>query len=332
MEYTRLGSSGLKVSRIGLGTMGYGDGSDPFWSWAVPYEQAAPFFKQALEMGINFWDTANVYGRGSSELIVGQAIKAFTRRDDIVLATKLNNHMHDGPGGQGLSRKAIMEQIDASLTRLNTDYVDLYQIHRFDKNTPVEETMDALNDVVKSGKARYIGASSMFAWQFAKMQHAAETHGWTKFISMQNQYNLVQRGDELEMFGLLQDQGVGSIPWSPLAAGVMARPWNSTGSVRGKTNPRTDEVGRPLWYDSDQGTVDAVEKISSERGVPMAAIALAWVLHNPVVDAPIVGASKENHLVDAVTALTIELTDAEVRALEEHYTLRVHTYFDYPEK
>lgn len=331
MDYTRLGSSGLKISRIGLGTMGYGDGSDPFWSWAVPYEDAAPFFKEALELGITFWDTANVYSRGSSEVIVGQAIKAFTRRDDIVLSTKLNNYMHDGPGGKGLSRKAVMEQIDASLTRLGTDYVDIYQIHRFDQETPVEETMDALNDVVKAGKTRYIGASSMYAWQFAKLQHVAETHGFTKFISMQNQYNLVQRGDELEMFPLLADQGVGSIPWSPLAAGVMARPWNSGGSVRSKTNPSTDEAGRPLWYDSDKGTVDAVERIANERGVSMATIALAWVLHNPVVDAPIVGASKPHHLPDAVAALDLQLTADEITALEEHYTFRVHTYFDYPD-
>ena len=219
MEYTRLGNSGLKVSRIALGCMSFGDTARGFSAWALGEEEAEPFFRQAVELGITFWDTANVYSFGSSEEIVGRAIKKFSRREDIVLATKLHFKMHDGPGGSGLSRKAIMEQIDASLTRLGTDYVDLYQIHRFDPETPVEETMEALHDVVKAGKARYLGASSMWAWQFAKMQHAADLHGWTRFVSMQDQYNLMQREEEREMFGLLADQGVGSIPFSPLGQG-----------------------------------------------------------------------------------------------------------------
>jgi aryl-alcohol dehydrogenase-like predicted oxidoreductase len=326
MEYTRLGSSGLKISRIGLGTMGFGDGKVPFWSWALPWEDARGFFGQALELGINFWDTANVYGAGSSEEIVGRAL-AETRRDDVVLATKVHQRVGDGPGGEGLSRKAIMEQIDLSLGRLGTDHVDLYQIHRFDPHTPVEETMEALHDVVKAGKARYLGASSMYAWQFAKMQHAAELHGWTRFVSMQDQYNLVQRGEEQEMFPLLQDQGVGSIPWSPLAAGVVARPWGRSSTTRGKDNPQTDFDGNALWKDSDKPIVDGVERIAAERGVSMATVAMAWVLRNPVVDAPIVGATKRHHLSDAVAALDVNLTDDEVIALEAAYTHREPTYF-----
>ncbi|MFD6339626.1 aldo/keto reductase [Streptomyces sp. NPDC060131] len=325
MKYTRLGSSGLTISRIALGTMGFGDGSRE--KWALGYEAAAPFFQQALDLGITFWDTANIYSFGASEEIVGRAVGQFARRDDIVLATKVHQRMHDGPGGSGLSRKAIMEQVDASLTRLGTDYIDLCQIHRFDPRTPVEETMEALHDVVKAGKARYLGASSMYAWQFAKMQHAAERNGWTKFVSMQDQYNLVQRGEEQEMFPLLADQGVGSLPWSPLAAGVVARPWGVNDTRRGKDNPSTDFDGRPLWQDSDKPTIDAVERIANDRGVSMATIALAWVLKNPLVDAPIVGATKDHHLPAAVAALDITLTDDEVTALEEHYVLREPTYF-----
>ena len=220
MECGRLGNSGLRVSRIALGCMSFGDTSRGFSEWSLGDQEARPFFRQAIELGITFWDTANVYGIGSSEEIVGRAIDECARREDIVLATKVHFKMHDGPGGSGLSRKAIMEQIDASLTRLGTDYVDLYQIHRFDPATPVEETMEALHDVVKAGKARYLGASSMWAWQFAKMQHAADLHGWTRFVSMQDQYNLMQREEEREMFGLLADQGVGSIPYSPVAKGT----------------------------------------------------------------------------------------------------------------
>lgn len=295
--------------------------------WTLSEEDAQPFFRQAVELGITLWDTANIYGLGSSEEIVGRAIRKYVRRDDIVLATKLCLPMHSGPGGSGLSRKAVMEQIDGSLTRLGTDYIDLYQIHRFDPETPVEETMAALHDVVTAGKARYIGASSMWAWQFAKMQHTAELHGWTKFISMQNQYSLIYREEEREMFGLLADQGVGAIPWSPLAAGRVTRPWGQQSSARAERNPDTDFSGRPLWLDSDRHIVDAVERIASERGVPMAQIALAWVLKNPVVDAPIVGTTKTHHLTDAVAALNIELTADEIEALERHYVPRNPTYF-----
>ena len=317
MDYTRLGNSGLKVSRIALGCMSFGDTSRGFNEWALDDDGAEPIFRQALELGITFWDTANVYGFGSSEEIVGRAIRKYTRREDVVLATKVFFRMHDGPGGSGLSRKAIMEQIDASLARLGTDYVDLYQIHRFDPETPVEETMAALHDVVAAGKVRYLGASSMWAWQFAKLQHAAERNGGTRFVSMQNQYSLMQREDEREMFGLLADQGVGSIPWSPLAKGRLAKPWG-TQSHRGDTDPLqsryTGEVDRPI--------VEAVQRVAEARGVPMAQVALAWVLHNPAVTAPIVGATKPHHLPDAVAALDLELSDDEVRTLEEPYTSR----------
>ncbi len=225
MQYTTLGSSGLKISRIALGCMSFGDTSRGFNEWALDDDDAEPLFRQAVELGITFWDTANAYGYGTSEEIVGRAIRAYTRREDVVLATKVFFKMHDGPGGSGLSRRAIVEQLNDSLRRLGTDYVDLYQIHRFDPGTPVEETMEALHDMVKAGKVRYLGASSMWAWQFSKMQYVAQLHGWTRFVSMQNQYSLMQREEEREMFGLLADQGVGSIPWSPLAKGRLARPW-----------------------------------------------------------------------------------------------------------
>ena len=245
MEYTRLGSSGLKVSRVALGCMSFGTGEDAH-GWALDDAAAAPVFRQAVELGITFWDTANIYSLGTSEEVVGRAIKEYTRREDVVLATKVYFRMHDGPGGSGLSRKAIMEQVDASLRRLGTDYVDLYQIHRFDPDTPVEETMEALHDVVKAGKARYLGASSMWAWQFATMQHAADLDGWTRFVSMQNQYSLLQREEEREMFGLLADQGVGSIPWSPLAKGRLARPWGErTTRARDRRAARGGTTTRP---------------------------------------------------------------------------------------
>ncbi|HEU5484558.1 MAG TPA: aldo/keto reductase, partial [Microlunatus sp.] len=247
--------------------------------------------------------------------IVGRAIAKYSRREDVVLATKVHFKMHDGPGGSGLSRKAIMEQIDASLTRLGTDYVDLYQIHRFDPNTRVEETMEALHDVVKAGKARYLGASSMHAWQFAKMQHVAELHGWTKFVAMQDLYNLLQREEEREMFGLLADQGVGSIPWSPLAKGRLARPYGEHTTARGEVDP----VGKRFFGDGNAEIIHAVQQIAEARGVAMAQVALAWVLRNPVVTAPIVGATKPHHLADAVAAVAIELTEDEVAALEEPY-------------
>ena len=278
MEYTRLGKSGLKVSRIALGCMSFGDTSPGFSEWALDDAAAEPIFRQAVELGITFWDTANVYGYGSSEEIVGRAITKYSRREDVVLATKVHFTMHDGPGGSGLSRKAILEQIDASLTRLGTDYVDLYQIHRFDPETPVEETMEALHDVVRAGKVRYLGASSMWAWQFAKLQHAADLHGWTRFVSMQNQYSLMQREEEREMFGLLADQGVGSIPWSPLAKGRLARPWGDRRPRRGDTDPL---VGTALRRRQRQPIVDAVQAVAEARGVPMAQVALAWVLQQP---------------------------------------------------
>src|SRR6478672_7417777 len=284
MEYTRLGQSGLTVSRIALGCMSFGDSSRGTHAWSLGETESEPLFRQAVELGITFWDTANVYSAGSSEEIVGRAIKTYTRREDVVLATKVHGRMHDGPGGAGLSRKAILEQIDASLSRLGTDYVDLYQIHRFDPDVPVEETMEALHDVVKAGKARYIGASSMWAWQFATMQHAADLGGWTRFVSMQDQHSLIYREEEQEMFPLLADQGVGSIPWSPLAAGVVARPWGQKSTTRGKTNPDTDFNGNPLWLASDKAIVDTVERIANDRGVAMATIALAWVLQNSTVD------------------------------------------------
>jgi aryl-alcohol dehydrogenase-like predicted oxidoreductase len=326
MEYTCLGSSGLRISRIALGCMSFGDPAKRL-DWSLGDDAAEPIFRQAVELGVTFWDTANIYGLGTSEEIVGRALARYTNREDIVLATKLFSKMHDGPGGSGLSRKAVMEQIDASLRRLNVDYIDLYQIHRFDPDTPVEETMQALHDLVKAGKVRYLGASSMWAWRFATMQHAAETHGWTKYVSMQDQYSLLAREEEREMFGLLAQQGVGSIPWSPLAAGRVTRPWGEQGTTRSATNPTVDPTGRPLFLDSDKGIVDAVEHIAQERGVSMAQVAMAWVLKNPVVSAPIVGATKPHHLTDAVAALDLELTDDEVRSLEEPYAPRLPTYF-----
>ncbi|MFM2072525.1 MAG: hypothetical protein RLZZ623_2788 [Actinomycetota bacterium] len=314
MKYTRLGNSGLKVSRVALGCMSFGDTSRGFNEWALGDDDAQPFFEQAIELGINLWDTANIYGIGTSEEIVGRAMKKFARRDDIVLATKLFFKMHDGPGGSGLSRKAIMEQVDASLARLGTDYIDLYQIHRFDPNTPAEETMEALHDVVKAGKVRYLGASSMWAWQFAKLQHAADLHGWTRFVSMQDQYNLMQREEEREMFGLLADQGVGALPWSPLAKGRLARQWGEH-----TTRSDSDPMGKRYEVDTDRPIVEAVQRIAETRQLPMAQVALAWVLKNPVVAAPLVGPTKPHHLADAVAALAIELTADEINELEAPY-------------
>ncbi len=314
MQYTRLGTSGLRVSRIALGCMSFGDPAAGYSQWALDDDQAAPLFRQAIELGVTFWDTANIYGYGTSEEIVGRAIRTYSRPDDIVPATKLFFPMHPGPGGAGLSRKAIMEQIDASLTRLGTDYIDLYQIHRFDPDTPVEETMEALHDVVKAGKARYIGASSMWAWQLAKMQHAAERHNWTSFVSMQDQYNLMHREEEREMFGLLADQGIGAIPWSPLAKGRLARPW---GERTGRSE--SDPLGNRFDDDQDRPIVDAVARVAQDRGVPMAQIALAWVLNNPVVTAPIIGPTKPHHLQDAAAALDIHLTPDEIAAVERPY-------------
>ena len=263
MHTTTVGRSGLKISRIALGCMSFGTPRDVM-PWTLDETAAQPIFRQALELGITFWDTANVYGGGTSEEIVGRAIQQLSSREQIVLATKIFWPMHAGPGGSGLSRKAVLEQVDASLRRLGTDYIDLLQIHRFDPDVPVDETMEALHDVVKAGKARYLGASSMWAWRFAKLQHAAARHGWTRFVSMQDQYSLLAREEEREMFGLLADQGVGSIPWSPLAGGRVTRPWGQAGSERAKSNPDVDMRGRPLWLDSDQAIVDAVQRISQD--------------------------------------------------------------------
>ena len=301
--------------------MSFGDASRGGHPWVMDEDAAQSFFEQAVELGITFWDTANVYSGGSSEEFTGRAMRTFSTREQIVLATKVHGHMHDGPGGSGLSRKAILENIDASLTRLGTDYVDLYQIHRFDPATPVEETMEALHDVVRAGKARYIGASSMWAWQFAKMQHIAQLNGWTEFVSMQDQYNLMQREEEREMYGLCADLGVGVIPWSPLARGRLTRPWGSDTSRNG-----SDQMMRH-YGEADAAVVGAVEKVATARGVPMAQIALAWVLRNPVITAPIVGATKPHHLADAVAALEIELTAEEVDAIESPYVSRPPSYF-----
>jgi len=326
VQYTNLGPTGLTISRIALGCMSFGSGNEA-QTWTLDAEAAAPVFRAAVESGITLWDTANVYGRGSSEEVTGAAVREYTRREDVVLATKVFGEMGPGPGGSGLSRRAILEQVDASLARLGTDWIDLYQIHRFDPETPVEETMEALHDVVKAGKVRYLGASSMKAWQFAKMQSAADAGGWTRFVSMQNQYSLAQREDEREMFELLADQGVGSIPWGPLQAGKMARPWAEQSTRRSGDEPERDPKGNPVRLDSDRDIVDAVQRIAAERGVTMAQVALAWVLRKPVVDAPIVGATRVEHLLDAVAALDVQLSDAESDALEEHYVLRQPTFF-----
>jgi aryl-alcohol dehydrogenase-like predicted oxidoreductase len=312
MEYTRLGNTGLRVSRLALGCMSYGDPTTAAaHRWALDDDAAQPFFLQAVELGVTFWDTANTYQHGTSEELVGRAIRRYSRRENVVLATKVFGKMHDGPGGQGLSRKAIFEQVDASLARLDTDYIDLYQIHRFDPHTPVEETMEALHDIVKAGKVRYLGASSMYAWQFAKLQRAAST----PFVSMQNQYNLLRRQDEPELMAMCADLGVGTIPYSPQGKGRLARPY-------GQQSHRSDVDHVVQSFDSplDQPVVDAVEQLAAARGVTMAQVALAWVLRNPVVSAPIVGATKPHHLTEAVAALDLHLTDEECQALERPYT------------
>ncbi|MGJ5832164.1 aldo/keto reductase [Streptomyces ossamyceticus] len=317
MEYVKLGSTGLDVSRICVGCMSFGLPGRGTHEWTLDEEASRPLIRRALDAGLNFFDTANVYSDGTSEEIVGRALAEFTRRDEIVIATKVNGAMHQGPNAWGLSRKAIMTEIDNSLRRLGTDYVDLYQIHRFDPNTPVEETMEALHDVVKAGKARYIGASSMYAWQFSKMQYTARTHGWTRFVSMQNHYNLLYREEEREMLPLCEDQSVATLPWSPLARGRLTRDW---GTVTERTE--ADNFGRTLYQEGDREIVDAVTRIAGERGVPRARVALAWLLGRPTVTAPIVGATKPHHLDDAVAALDITLTEKEIEELERPYTPR----------
>jgi aryl-alcohol dehydrogenase-like predicted oxidoreductase len=314
MEYTRLGATGLRVSRLALGCMTYGDPNRGLHRWTLDEAASAPFFRQAVELGITFWDTANVYQQGSGEEYVGRAIKRFSRREDIVLATKVSGRMHDGPGGSGLSRTAILEQVDASLRRLGTDHIDVYYVHRFDEETPVEETMRALDDIVRAGKVRYLGASSMYAWQFAKLQTAAAVNGLTPFVAMENQYNLLKREEEREMIPMCADTGVGLTPYSPNGKGRLARP---RGAATDRSN--IDEVAKAFDTDADGPIIDAVEEIAAERGIPMAQVALAWVLRNPTVAAPIIGATKPAHLTDAAAALDVHLTDDEVARLESPY-------------
>jgi aryl-alcohol dehydrogenase (NADP+) len=316
VEYTRLGSTGLEVSRICLGMMSFGDPDRGNHPWSLPEEDSRRLIEKALTSGITFFDTANVYSAGSSEEITGRAIRDFASRDDVVLATKVHGRMHPGPNGAGLSRKAILRELDESLRRLGTDYVDLYQIHRWDPHTPVEETLEALDSCVRSGKVRYLGASSMWAWQFSKALHLAGEHGWHRFVSMQDHYNLLNREEEREMHPLCADQGIGVIPWSPLARGRLTRDWDETTS-----RSETDAFGSKLYDESaDRAIVERVAEIARQRGVPRAQVALAWVLAKPVVTAPIVGVTKDHHLDDAVAAVGLRLTDDEIARLEEPYT------------
>ncbi|MCZ0733648.1 aldo/keto reductase [Phreatobacter sp. AB_2022a] len=325
MDYVKLGRTGLEVSRLCLGCMSYGmpdRGSHP---WSLNEEASRPFIRKALDLGFNFFDTANVYSDGTSEEIVGRALKDFTKREDVVIATKVFNRMRPGPNGAGLSRKAIMTEIDASLRRLGTDHVDLYQIHRFDEATPIEETLEALHDVVKAGKALYIGASSMHAWQFTKALYLAELNGWTRFATMQNYVNLLYREEEREMLPLCREEGIGVIPWSPLARGRLTRDWDET-SARSET----DAFGKTLYAataDADRKVVEAVAQVAKARGVPRAQIALAWVLAKPSITAPIVGATKPQHLDDAVAALAVKLEPDEIAALEAPYVPHAVTGF-----
>ena len=317
MHYTKLGRTGLDVSRICLGCMSYGVPERGNHPWTLGEAESRPFIRRALDLGINFFDTANVYSDGTSEEIVGRALLEYAPRHEVVIATKVHGRMHKGPNGAGLSRKAILGEIDANLKRLGTDHVDLYQTHRWDDATPIEETMEALHDVVRAGKARYIGASSMHAWQFARALHVAERHGWTRFVSMQNYVNLLYREEEREMLPLCRAEGIGVIPWSPLARGRLTRDWDAH-SARSET----DEFGRSLYAktaDADRKVVEAVHSVAERRGVPRAQVALAWVLRKSEVTAPIVGATKLQHLEDAVAALSIELSADDVAALEAPY-------------
>jgi aryl-alcohol dehydrogenase-like predicted oxidoreductase len=318
MDYVNLGKTGLKVSRICLGCMSYGDPSDVNRTWVLREEESRPFFKQALEGGINFFDTANVYSAGVSEEITGRALKDFAKRDEIVLATKVHGEMRkDDANGRGLSRKAILTEIDHSLRRLQTDYVDLYQIHRWDAETPIEETLEALHDVVKAGKARYIGASSMWAWQFMQALALQKANGWARFVSMQNHLNLLYREEEREMLPLCRSEGVGVIPWSPLARGRLTRPPEET-----TKRSESDKFGRFIYrsmVEADRAVIDHLGELSAARGVPRAQLALAWLLAKPGVTAPIVGATKPQHLADAIAATKVKLTADEIAALEEPY-------------
>ena len=325
MDYVKLGKTGLDVSRLCLGCMSYGTPDRGTHPWSLGEGESRPFIRKALDLGFNFFDTANVYSDGTSEEIVGRALKDFTRREDVVIATKVFNRMRPGPNGAGLSRKAIMTEIDASLRRLGTDHVDLYQIHRFDEATPIEETLEALHDVVKAGKALHIGASSMHAWQFAKALYLADRHGWMRFATMQNYVNLLYREEEREMLPLCRAEGIGIIPWSPLARGRLTRDWDDT-SARSET----DAFGKTLYAataDADRKVVEAVAKVASARGLPRAQVALAWVLAKPGITAPIVGATKPQHLDDAVAALSVKLEPEEIAALEAPYMPHAVTGF-----
>jgi aryl-alcohol dehydrogenase-like predicted oxidoreductase len=316
MNYTNLGKTGLKVSRICLGCMSYGMVKT---KWFLDEEEGRPFIRRALELGINFFDTANMYSNGASEEVLGRALRDFAKREEVVVATKVYFPMRPDVNGRGLSRKAVMTEIDNSLRRLGTDYVDLYQIHRWDYETPIEETLEAVHDVVKAGKARYIGASSMFAWQFCKALYLADLHGWTRFVSMQPHYNLLNREEEREMLGLCLTEGIGVLPWSPLARGRLTRAWESQSST---TRSQTDEYGKQIYSgteEADKPVVDRVGEIAEARGITRAQVALAWLLHQPAVTAPIVGATKPYHLEEAVGALAIKLSEAEIEALEVPY-------------
>ncbi|MER7366284.1 aldo/keto reductase [Nonomuraea wenchangensis] len=318
MDYTRLGDTGLRVSRVCLGMMSYGDPARQ--DWALPQDEAEPIIRRAADAGVTFFDTADVYSRGESEVVTGNALRAiFPRREDYVLATKVYFPMSRRPNDGGLSRKHIMAGIDASLRRLGTDHVDLYQIHRWDPETPIEETMEALHDVVRSGKARYLGASSMWAWQFAKAQHVAELNGWTKFVSMQPHYNLLYREEEREMLPLCLDQGVGVIPWSPLARGVLARAGAAASTTRAGSDARIEALYDP---ENDKTIVDRVARVAADRGLPAAQVALAWLLHQPAVTAPIIGATKDRHVDDAVAAVDVRLSEEELAFLAEPYRPR----------
>ena len=315
MEYVRLGSTGLKVSRVCLGCMSYGLATEGN-PWVLNEEQSRPYIKRALEAGINFFDTADVYANGTSEEYLGRALKDFAKRDEVVIATKVRQPMGKGPNDYGLSRKHIMNSIDASLKRLGTDYVDLYQIHRWDYETPIEETMEALHDIVRAGKARYIGGSAMFAWQFAKAQYTADLHGWTRFVSMQNHYNLIYREEEREMIPFCQDQGVGVIPFSPLARGVLARKPSQEETIR----YQSDALAKSRYTQEDNlTTVERVSEVAEARGIPMAQVALAWMYSKPAVSSPIIGATKPHHLDAALAALSVKLTAEEIARLEESY-------------
>ena len=323
MDYINLGKTGLKVSRICLGCMSYGEATtgepkNGRHAWTLNEEDSHPFFRQALDLGINFFDTANVYSGGIGEEVLGRFLKANTRRESVVIATKVGIPMRDEPNGRGLSRKAIFHELDQSLRRLLTDYVDLYQIHRWDKETPIEETLEALHEAVKAGKVRYIGASSMHAWQFTKALYLADLHGWTRFVTMQNHYNLLYREEEREMIPLCRSEGIGVIPWSPLARGRLARPWQSESTKRYETDQFAKSMYSPTEQ-VDRNVIDRVGQVADQRGVPRAQVALAWLLSKSAITAPIVGATKLHHLQDAAAALSLHLSPEEFASLEEPY-------------